>query len=382
MKTMLDRHDLLGGALRCLNHAAVLIRDAARLLEDGAANTSLMLAASAREELGKCGTLLRLEGNLGSAGVEVATVRAALHPPKSPHERKLAAGQSTFLLAEPPPRGESPAERRQRQDVMRQADAKALHGKRMAAQYVDLRADGTWSDPGAAVSFQEAQTLVHIVAEEVAELLRWAREETEVEGLAKVVSSLPTPLMTPEERLRRVERVPVAGEPADGAWRVRDAAAPAAESRRGDGVVDLLRSARPRGRPLGANAFRDPVPASVGCGFRPRAPVRRCSTAPSRGPLAQHRSAPDPSPPFGLGSRLSFGIPPPVPRPVHPRPSGWVPVFPFRLDAAPPAPPCRFRDPPRRPPYPIHPRPSGWVPFCFAENAPALASTSPCLRGS
>jgi len=201
MGDVLTRSELIVGSLHCAVHASHLMIDAAALYRAGRASSSFLLAVTAREELGKHYILLQ-QAHLAGHGttVDVAAVQSAIRPSRAPHQTKLAAGQSTFHISAPLPK-ETFAERQARYKEMRKVDADALHQERMAAQYVDLEDDGTWSLP---VSLRDevAYQLMLTVACEVADPLRWVLEDAEANALA---TSLEPAMPSAENFLRDIE---------------------------------------------------------------------------------------------------------------------------------------------------------------------------------
>jgi AbiV family abortive infection protein len=201
MRKNLTRSELIIGSLHCAVHASHLVIDAAAMLRAGRASSSFLFAVTAREELGKHYILLNKANALGpGATVDVATVQSAIRPKKSPHQAKLAAGQSTFQISQPLPK-ESFAERQARYGEMRKVDADALHRERLAAQYVDLEDDGSWSLP-LNLPTDAAHQLILTVACEVADPLRWVHEDSEASALAR---TLALPMPDAEVFMREVE---------------------------------------------------------------------------------------------------------------------------------------------------------------------------------
>jgi hypothetical protein len=83
---------------------------------------------------------------------------------------------------------------------MRKTDSEALHNDRLAAQYVDLKADGTWSVPSATKA-QDAQQLFWTIAGEIGDLLRWSETDDEFRLL---LVKLPKALPRSEDFLARM----------------------------------------------------------------------------------------------------------------------------------------------------------------------------------
>jgi len=184
MATPIDRDSLSLGACYALAHAAQLLEDAAALYASKRASSSFHLAVMAREELGRFNLLSEQHHALPeNHTVDAKEVVESL----SSHTKKLRAGQS--VVAVPMSRKAMTEwtaaierndevtvhriseENHERIDALRQAQANALHQRRLKAQYVDLNPhDGQWSRPSD-ITTNDASTLIRTVMVEIANVL-------------------------------------------------------------------------------------------------------------------------------------------------------------------------------------------------------------------
>jgi AbiV family abortive infection protein len=187
----MDRDSTMQGATHALGHAVRLLEDAAILYATKRTSSSFLLAVAAREEVGRFNILTSAANQiLEGASISVEDMRRRLKPNRKPHQVKLQAGQSTFYTRSPLP-VESFVERQQRYAELRKSDSEALHNDRLAAQYVELRANGTWSVPSA-TRLQDAHQLIWTIAGEIGDLLRWSETDIEFrELLSRFSESLP-----------------------------------------------------------------------------------------------------------------------------------------------------------------------------------------------
>lgn len=179
----MDSDDLRRGAIRALMNSASLVEAAAHLYAVGHDQGCLVLAVSAREELGRF-TLLSSKAKKMTPGEHVSpdTLRKTLDD----HEAKLRAGQTSVQVPMSDSWLEEWREAIAENDTERlntlqpQFDrvAKAIrkrepndtHQRRKRAQYVDPNSDGSWSDP-ASVSIEDARVAFMCVAAGVANTL-------------------------------------------------------------------------------------------------------------------------------------------------------------------------------------------------------------------
>lgn len=174
--TQLSRANLNEGACYALAHSAHLLEDAAILYERNRVSSSFHIAVMAREELGRFNLLCKLAQELAEGETRDAKeVTTCLKPGKRPHQAKLQAGQSTFFITAPLPT-ESFLVRQKRYEEMRKVDSTFLHSRRLAAQYVDLNPDGTWSKPSDTKK-EDAEMLIYTVAGEISDSLMWAEND-------------------------------------------------------------------------------------------------------------------------------------------------------------------------------------------------------------
>lgn len=91
----MDSDDLLRGALRALVNSASLVEAAAHLYQVGHDQGCLILAVSAREELGRAAMLATTAKSMTPGDhIWPATLRESLNN----HEKKLRAGQTSFQV--------------------------------------------------------------------------------------------------------------------------------------------------------------------------------------------------------------------------------------------------------------------------------------------
>jgi AbiV family abortive infection protein len=174
----MNRQATLLGACHALANATRLLEDAAMLYAAGRAPSSFHLAVMAREELGRFNILGKVANELANGtAVTASDIRKRVAPRSNPHQPKLQAGQSTFILKSPLP-DETFLERQQRFTEMRETDSKALHAKRLSAQYVDLNEDETWSTPND-LKDSDALEIIWIVAGEINDTVRWVESDDE-----------------------------------------------------------------------------------------------------------------------------------------------------------------------------------------------------------
>lgn len=174
----MDRKSTLLGACHALANATRLVEDAAILYAAGRAASSFHLAVMAREELGRFNILAKVAYELADgAAIKANVIRERVKPRSNPHQEKLQAGQSTFMLKSPLP-VETYQERQKRFAEMRKSDSKELHSKRLAAQYVDLNDDETWSTPND-LKDSDALEIIWIVGGEINDTVRWVESDDE-----------------------------------------------------------------------------------------------------------------------------------------------------------------------------------------------------------
>lgn len=181
------------GACHSLANASRLLDDAVLLYMAGRIPSSFHMAVMAREELGRFNILSQIAQEIADgATITAADVRYRVKPTQKSHQAKLQSGQSTFFTNVPLPT-ESFLERQTRYTEMRKTDSNELHIKRLAAQYVDLKADETWSTPSETME-SDAQALIWTVAAEIGDSLRWVESDDDCKGsLSEGDISLPRP---------------------------------------------------------------------------------------------------------------------------------------------------------------------------------------------
>jgi AbiV family abortive infection protein len=187
----MNREDVILGAYHALAHAVRLLDDAAILYTAKRASSSFLLAVAAREEVGQFNILNEVASEISNGGtVSVGDIQKSAKPSKRPHQAKLEAGQSTFYLTSPLP-ALSWEERKKFYSDLKKRDSENLHIYRLAAQYVDLNDDGTWSLPSS-TKLQDALLLISTVAGEIGDLLCWTEANNEYRGLlVKLPEALP-----------------------------------------------------------------------------------------------------------------------------------------------------------------------------------------------
>jgi AbiV family abortive infection protein len=183
---------LIEGVCRALAHAAQLAADSKTLLEVRRSSSAFVLSVMAREELGRANILWR-RANEVQPGDALNDERARLLADElNNHLKKLDAGQSMTLYEMPlallakykvaqdsndhTALAEFHTERKRIAKQVRDADPKRIHFRRMDAQYVSFRVGSQWSDPSE-VSFEEARTLLVVVAHEIGHTLMQAETD-------------------------------------------------------------------------------------------------------------------------------------------------------------------------------------------------------------
>ena len=197
-------HSVTHGACFALAHGAHLLEDAAILYAADRISSSFHISVMAREELGRFNILCNIAQEiLGGRIVTAKDVRSRLTPPQRSHQTKLQAGQSTYFLEALLPI-ESPQDRQIRFAEMRITDSDSLHRHRLAAQYVDLKPDGTWSTPSATKA-HDALMLIWTVAGEIGDKLSWSESDN---GFSAALAEVQLALPRSDEFLTRMFSLP------------------------------------------------------------------------------------------------------------------------------------------------------------------------------
>jgi AbiV family abortive infection protein len=190
----IDRNRLKLGAVLSLEHATRLIIDAACLFSQRSYSTAFVLTVFAREELGRANLLWARYSKMSDSEFVASE---ELKDQLENHLARLDAGQMTthvqltqkeieMLSTSASSVGSEKynsafSEIRRRTKRVRKHDPGNLHQRRLKAQYVDIRSDGTWSRPVEEATKTDAKNLGLTVSSEVIGTILQMKESEDIQ---------------------------------------------------------------------------------------------------------------------------------------------------------------------------------------------------------